>query len=603
MTAVKPAGDQADSDTDALSDIAYHHFRRKFKTLDKSSFATFWNEAHRQAEYEILKRIIASFIFERLIPLQKLEDPSVAALAETFPESHPSIVYQVKISDDKIFLPLKSEGQFARIRPYPFVLRQPAGGRIQKVTNPLHIFDMLMTAVVRFSPDPDRTRFARSAIQNSLQNLKCGICFKLIKKSKRPDIGSKQQPLPNNMITYEQLVTTGHPIHPLTKFRSNIDMPDILNIAPEYSGHVDIGFVAVRKKFFHTSCLDSAGFQNWLEPVIRERLIDKLKKSANPNDYCFLPVHNWQYRHWLEKIFSSDIAREDIILLGGSYLRSEPSLSLRTMHVVGRKRDFFLKLPVNLQTTSYYRTVSPNATQNGVALSRIFQVIGQKDPILDSRIRFLLEYEGAYYSTKPQGQLSAADISISKHLGYIVRQSPAELIGPEEISLVTIALTDNNRLTDEPLIHEFIERHTKTGGLETLEQGARSWFEDFLEVSVEGLLTLLSVYGIGFEAHMQNTITVVSQSTGTPTRLLLRDFGGIRISTDRLEKMGFSDRFFPMSVTVRESMTEVTNKLYYAFYQSVLGELVAELTDRYSVTAEDLWQTAYRHTHNAFTRI
>ena len=603
MTAVKPAGDQADSGTEALSDIAYHHFRRRFKTIDKGSFSTFWEEARRQAEYEILKRIIASFIFERLVPLQKLKNPSGAALVETFPESSPSIVYQVENHGDKIFLPLKSEGQFARIRPYPFILLQPAGGRYQKVTDPLQVFDMLMTAIVRFSPDQDRTRFARSAIKNSLQNLNCGICFKLIKKSERPDLGSKSQPLPNTMIAYEQLVTTGHPIHPLTKFRSNIDMPDILKIAPEYNRHVDIGFVAVRKEFFHTCCLDSASFQNWLEPSIRERLSDRLNKTAKPDEYGFLPVHNWQYSRWLEQIFSSDILRKDIILLGSSYLRAEPSLSLRTMYVVGRKKNFFLKLPVNLQTTSYYRTVSPNATQNGVALSRIFQLIGQKHPVLDSKIRFLLESEGAYYSTRPPGQLSAADISISKHLGYIVRQCPYELIGPEEIPIVTTALTDHNRLTDEPLIHELIGKHTKAGGLETLEQGARSWFEAFLDVSVEGLLTLLSVYGIGLEAHMQNTITVVSQSTGTPTRLLLRDFGGIRISTNRLAKMGFSDKFFPMSVTVRESMTEVTNKLYYAFYQSVLGELVAELTGRYSLTAEDLWQTAYHHTQNAFTRI
>lgn len=336
MTAVKPAGDQANSDTDALSDIAYHHFRRRFKTLDNGSFSRIWKEARRQAEYEILKRIIASFIFERLVPLQKLENPSVAALAEHFPESRPSIVYQVEIGDDKIFLPLKSVGQFARIRPYPFILLQPAGGGLQKVTDPLQVYDLFMTVVVKFSPDPDRTRFARGAIQNSLQNLNCGICFKLIKKSMLPDPESNKQPLPNTMIYYEQLVTTGHPIHPLTKFRSNIDISDILKIAPEFNGNVDIGFVAVRKKFFHTSCLDSANFQNWLGPVIRKRLFDRLKKTANPDEYCFLPVHNWQYRRWLEQIFRSDIARKDIILLGSSHLRAEPSLSLRTMYVVGR---------------------------------------------------------------------------------------------------------------------------------------------------------------------------------------------------------------------------------------------------------------------------
>jgi siderophore synthetase component len=124
-----------------------------------------------------------------------------------------------------------------------------------------------------------------------------------------------------------------------------------------------------------------------------------------------------------------------------------------------------------------------------------------------------------------------------------------------------------------------------------------------LDISLEGLLTLLSGYGIGFEAHMQNTITVVSRATATPTRLLLRDFGGIRINMGRLRKRGYSTEFFPMSVTIKESMEEVTNKLYYAFFQSVLGELVSELASEYRIGEMTLWKLVYQKTKQVFQRL
>jgi siderophore synthetase component len=124
-----------------------------------------------------------------------------------------------------------------------------------------------------------------------------------------------------------------------------------------------------------------------------------------------------------------------------------------------------------------------------------------------------------------------------------------------------------------------------------------------LDVSLEGLLTLLSGYGIGFEAHMQNTITVISRATAKPTRILLRDFGGIRVNTDRLRKRGFRTEFFPMSVTIKESMEEVTNKLYYAFFQSVLGELVSELAAEYRIGEMLFWKTIYQKTKVVFQKL
>jgi siderophore synthetase component len=113
----------------------------------------------------------------------------------------------------------------------------------------------------------------------------------------------------------------------------------------------------------------------------------------------------------------------------------------------------------------------------------------------------------------------------------------------------------------------------------------------------------MSRYGIGFEAHMQNTLTVVSRTTGTPRTFLLRDFGGIRVSMQRLAQIGFTSDFFPMSVTVKDDMQEVRNKLYYAYYQSVIGELVAEITSAYSISETELWEMTYKSSREAFTAL
>lgn len=221
--------------------------------------------------------------------------------------------------------------------------------------------------------------------------------------------------------------------------------------------------------------------------------------------------------------------------------------------------DFFLKLPVNLQTTSYLRTVSPNAVHNGVALARICKTLMGRHAVLSEKTGFLLETEGAFSSKKSSQDMTMDDIMLSKHLGYIVRQSPYDIIGPDEVPIVTAALTDPNRFTDQLPLHDLIDKFAASLPENDKGHAPEMWFRAFLEVSVEGLLTLLSGYGIGFEAHGQNTLTVVARDSGRPVRLLLRDFGGIRVSLDRLRTRGLKPEFFQKSVTVKDTMDEVTN--------------------------------------------
>ena len=596
-----PAG--YDKEFEKLSKIAFKQLSLVIRELDSRLFQQLWQESVVQAESEILKRLIASVLFERLISFRKLDPGDIENLILDSLPMRPQVIYQLEDPLNCICIPIISQTHFARIRSYNFVFVINSTGGIDKLRNPLVFYDLILSAIKRFKTTTDKVTHTRESIFNSLVNLACGICYKLIKKERAKGNGNKEKKSINELIYYEQLVTTGHPIHPLTKYRSNFSIKESFRIAPEFENRINIGFVAVRKEYFHSDCLDPDDFQSWLDSKTRMNLIRKLQKTSDPDRYAFLPVHQWQYQNWLPRIFARDIELKQIILLGEDHIIADPSLSLRTLYVVSPEKEYFLKLPVNLQTTSYIRTVSPNATRNGVALARVCRAVGQKHPVLRKQACFLLETEGAYYSGKPMEEMTSEDIAVSKHLAYIVRQSPYSILSSDELPIVTVALVDNNRLTDKPIIHSLIQTYTSALEIEDLPKGAVAWFNEFLDVTLEGLLTLLSGYGIGFEAHMQNTITVVSRATATPTRILLRDFGGIRINMERLRKRGFSTEFFPMSVTVKESMQEVTNKLYYAFYQSVLGELVFELAAQYRIDEMIFWKTIYQKTKQVFERL
>jgi siderophore synthetase component len=589
--------------TDNLSDITFKTFSARCIDLEVGRFDQIWDEACQQAQFEILKRLAACIIFEELAPVKYIDPKMLPEVQKSDLASTPQSACRIGGADNGIYVAIASQTHCARLTPLPGLYLLSSDGSIRKVTDPIDLFDVVIGMVDRFVLPVEKISRTRDAIQNSYENLACGICYKLIKKEFLSDDPDRAAQEVNDLIHYEQLVTTGHPVHPLTKFRSNISIEQTLQIAPEYNNRIDIGFVAVQKEYFRCSLLDPQQFQDWLAAKTKQKLLQRLPSDINPQDYRFIPVHGWQYNNWLYEQFKNDIAEKTIIPLGRSFIKAHPSLSLRTLYVDSADRDIFLKLPVNLQTTSYFRTVSPNATQNGVALSQIFRTISQNHSVFTDKTRFLYETEGAYYSPKPADEMSAEDIAFSKHLGYIVRQSPYEVIDPDDIPIVTIALVDHNRLTRHPVLNDLIALHTAAVGAKTLQQGALSWFQSFLDVSAEGLLTLMSRYGIGFEAHMQNTLTVVSRTTGTPRSFLLRDFGGIRVSMQRLAQIGFTSDFFPMSVTVKDDMQEVRNKLYYAYYQSVIGELVAEITSAYSISETELWEMTYKSSREAFTAL
>ncbi|MNY27902.1 Ferric iron reductase FhuF-like transporter [compost metagenome] len=73
-------------------------------------------------------------------------------------------------------------------------------------------------------------------------------------------------------------------------------------------------------------------------------------------------------------------------------------------------------------------------------------------------------------------------------------------------------------------------------------------------------------------------------------RIVVRDFGGVRVLRERLERQGLSVAFHPGSATVTHDVADLRNKLTYPVFQNHLGEVIATLHRALGISEEALWR-------------
>jgi siderophore synthetase component len=89
------------------------------------------------------------------------------------------------------------------------------------------------------------------------------------------------------------------------------------------------------------------------------------------------------------------------------------------------------------------------------------------------------------------------------------------------------------------------------------------------------------------EAHLQNCIFTFVDAV--PTRLVLRDWGGMRIYPPRLRRHGLPLDPRPGAVTVTDDVQVMRAKVLYTVLSNHLGEIVAHLVTRCGVDPQAVW--------------
>jgi siderophore synthetase component len=249
-----------------------------------------------------------------------------------------------------------------------------------------------------------------------------------------------------------------------------------------------------------------------------------------------LPVHPWQ------------AARHGLTGPQRTLPGAAPLMSLRTVSV----GDLQIKTAVDLQLTSAVRHVSPNAVHNGPILSeRLAKPAAAHGITVLPERAAILQGQGG----EPQPQLAA-----------IIRPAPHVLGHPRAVPLA--ALAEPDPATGRPIA-------ARLAGNEP-----EAWWAAFTPVALAPL-RLFADTGVALEAHGQNTLA--SFTGDTPTGLVYRDFGGVRVPPgDWPDLIG--------DLPEPDPAARLT-KLLAALFPTTLTAIVAALADWTGTDPGRWWRT------------
>lgn len=307
-----------------------------------------------------------------------------------------------------------------------------------------------------------------------------------------------------NLAQLECRSSEGHPYHPC--FRSRIGFTEADNQAygPEYEPELHIYWLAVRQEKVRISLCEGMEWQQLLSSQLlehdRSRFQSQLElQQVSETDYCYLPVHPWQWHHHLKILYRHEIERQEIIPLGFSSAVYIPQQSIRTWSSVHQAVPSDMKLSLHIINTSSIRDLTIHSVASAPRVSQWLQTIINQDDYLknDAKLILLHEYAGISY-LPAKGAASA-----------IWRESVLAYLEDEEEAVPFHALTACD-YEGSPYLAPWIARF-----------GVERWFSELIRRTIIPVVHLLVAHGIVLESHAQNMILI--HRKGIPVRAALRD--------------------------------------------------------------------------------
>lgn len=336
---------------------------------------------------------------------------------------------------------------------------------------------------------------------------------------------------------------TGHPWITYNKGRVGFSYDDYLSYAPENKKAVTLSWLAVRKDRATFHAVDGLDHEDVLGEELDERTFQNFQsvlknQNADPGDYFFMPIHDWQWENVVVPLFAEELAEGAVIPLGESRDHYLPGQSIRTFANTTNVKKHHVKLPMSILNTLVYRGLPGERTVIAPKVTKYIQGIRNNDEFLRDECKLItpgevasINYDHPYYSKLP-----GAPYQYLEMLGCIWRESIYKFIEADEcpITLAALLHVDQN---GKPFISSLVER----SGL-TLEE----WLDRLFDVTLPPLLHYLYQYGTVFSPHGQNTILVLKDSR--PHRLAMKDY---------VDDVNVSDQQFPELAELTTEMKEV----------------------------------------------
>jgi siderophore synthetase component len=403
-----------------------------------------------------------------------------------------------------------------------------------------------------------------------------------------PELFSLTGPPGSEVLALEQWSSSGTPIHPLPKLKVGLEPRDVVAVSPEFRPTVPVTLGALHRDraqverlagYGHGDDLLGGRLAGWMAGWMSRWRQALLARGLAPEEYVPIPLHPWQLTRVVQPQFADQLKRGLLQVADAPTLPCAPTASTRTVVPLWEPLAPHLKLALGARLTAALRTISPRSCQMGPRVSRLLMDILAREAGFEATIEVIPEVLGVHYR-RAAGEPEA----LERQLSAILRLSPASLIGPGEQLVPASALPLVSPVTRQPLLMEI----AGNGRTPTAGQVTRC-LEGYARTLLSGTLGLYLGYGIALEAHQQNVLAVFDQA-GRLQRVLMRDFGGIRIHEPTLRASGWELAVHPDRLTVVEDWAPVREKLVHMVLHGHLGSLVSALAHHYRIEEAQLWR-------------
>ncbi|WP_296228484.1 NRPS-independent rhizoferrin synthetase [Ralstonia sp. UBA689] len=380
---------------------------------------------------------------------------------------------------------------------------------------------------------------------------------------------------PQALARTEQWGTGGHPWHPAYKTRLGLAPDQVIALSPEFEAQVPIGLVAVAAHRLQVSTMEGTQpYAAWFAATFPEAMTAFRKallvRRLAPEGWLPLPVHPWQRDTTLNETFAAEFAAGELITLPDITIATRPTMSFRTVAATTAPGGPMLKLPVSMRLTSVERTVSPKSAVMGPRVSALLERILAADAALSAVLSIVPERHGIH--------LAGTSDERARHLSMIVRDNPTTRVARSQRLLPVGALFTPDFTTDmtQPAAPTLLDTVLSRQTAGTRSERAARFFDAYLHVAIPAIVGLYLRYGIALEAHQQNTFVVID-AAGMPVRLVVRDFGDVKIALPALQAQGLTIEPFRAGHTTYPDRDIPRKKLIHAFLLCHIGELALAL--------------------------
>lgn len=316
--------------------------------------------------------------------------------------------------------------------------------------------------------------------------------------------------------TIEQSMTEGHPGFVANNGRIGFDSSDYRAYAPEAGNSFPLLWVAGHKNKTVYESVDSLSYELLIVQELGIDVISTFNKiitdnGYNAEDYLFMPIHPWQWFNKLANVFSSEIAKGDIICLGYSPDQYFAQQSIRTLFNSSNPKKNYTKTSLSILNMGFMRGLPSyylgTAPKMAIWLE---QLLYTDSYIKETGFKMLGEIASISYEN-PYFKEFGTHNDYNKMIASLWRESPMALV-EEQQQLMTMAAFLHIDQDGNALLPEII----KASGL-----SINQWLHDYFKAYLSPLLHCFYHFDLVFMPHGENIIMVMDSHV--PKHILLKD--------------------------------------------------------------------------------